>query len=50
MGLDAVKSAADKFEKWDPLKNAAKPTVPRRAAAMAPADCRGGCDRPPLQR
>ena len=28
MGLDAVKSAADKFEKWDPLKNAAKPTAP----------------------
>ena len=28
MGLDAVKSAADKFEKWDPLKNAAKPTNP----------------------
>lgn len=28
MGLDAVKSAADKFEKWDPLKNAAKPTKP----------------------
>jgi sec-independent protein translocase protein TatB len=28
MGLDAVKSAADKFEKWDPLKNAAKPTTP----------------------
>lgn len=28
MGLDAVKSAADKFEKWDPLKNAAKPTSP----------------------
>jgi sec-independent protein translocase protein TatB len=26
MGLDAVKSAADKFEKWDPIKNAAKPT------------------------
>ena len=25
MGLDAVKSAADKFEKWDPIKNAAKP-------------------------
>ena len=24
MGLDAVKSAADKFEKWDPIKNAAK--------------------------
>jgi len=28
MGLEAVKSAADKFEKWDPLKNAAKPTQP----------------------
>lgn len=28
MGLDAVKSAADKFEKWDPLKNAATPTKP----------------------
>jgi sec-independent protein translocase protein TatB len=28
MGLDAVRSAADKFEKWDPLKNAAKPTTP----------------------
>ena len=27
MGLDAVKSAADKFEKWDPIKNAAKPTA-----------------------
>ena len=27
MGLDAMKSAADKFEKWDPIKNAAKPTV-----------------------
>ncbi len=24
MGLDAVRSAADKFEKWDPLKPAAK--------------------------
>jgi sec-independent protein translocase protein TatB len=28
MGIEAVKSAADKFEKWDPLKNAAKPTSP----------------------
>ncbi len=28
MGLDAVKSAADRFEKWDPLKNAAKPSAP----------------------
>ncbi|MES2816351.1 MAG: Sec-independent protein translocase protein TatB [Pseudomonadota bacterium] len=48
MGLDAVKSAADKFEKWDPMKNAAVPTKPltppampaamtRAAAAPAPA-------------
>lgn len=28
LGLDAVKSAADRFEKWDPLKNAAKPSKP----------------------
>lgn len=27
-GLNAVKSAADKFEKWDPIKNAAVPTKP----------------------
>jgi sec-independent protein translocase protein TatB len=27
MGLDKVKEAADRFEKWDPIKNAAKPTV-----------------------
>ncbi|MFZ1339169.1 MAG: Sec-independent protein translocase protein TatB, partial [Paracoccaceae bacterium] len=37
MGLDAVKSAADKFEKWDPLKNAAKPTTPPAAKAPAAA-------------
>jgi sec-independent protein translocase protein TatB len=40
MGLDAVKSAADRFEKWDPLKNAAKPTTPlpvRTAADVAAA-------------
>lgn len=39
-GLDAVKSAADKFEKWDPIKNAAVPTKPPAAkplpAATAP--------------
>ena len=38
MGLDAVKSAADRFEKWDPLKNAAKPSAPlpvRSAAEVA---------------
>lgn len=28
MGLDAVRSAADKFEKWDPLKPATKPKAP----------------------
>lgn len=27
-GLNAVKSAADRFEKWDPMKNAAVPTKP----------------------
>jgi sec-independent protein translocase protein TatB len=41
MGLDAVKGAADRFEKWDPLKNAAKPSVapltPPPMAAAAPA-------------
>ena len=41
MGLEAVKSAADKFEKWDPLKNAAKPGAAKGAAkgvaAAAPA-------------
>ena len=40
MGLDAVKSAADKFEKWDPLKGTAtttKPLTPPAAAAAASA-------------
>lgn len=37
MGLDAVKNAADKFEKWDPLKNAAKPTTPPVAKPLTPA-------------
>lgn len=27
LGLDAVTEAANKFEKWDPLKNAAQPTI-----------------------
>ena len=27
LGIDKVKAAADRFEKWDPIKNAAKPTV-----------------------
>lgn len=34
MGLDAVKSAADKFEKWDPMKNTAKPSKPLTPAPM----------------
>lgn len=47
MGLNAVKSAADRFEKWDPLKPAVKPAtqavapaVPttEAAASAAPAD------------
>ncbi|WP_136646210.1 Sec-independent protein translocase protein TatB [Tabrizicola sp. YIM 78059] len=36
MGLDAVKSAADKFEKWDPLKPAAKPTATGTAPLTPP--------------
>ncbi len=36
LGLDAVKNAADRFEKWDPLKNAAKPTVPMPARTLVP--------------
>lgn len=35
MGLDAVKAAADKFEKWDPIKNAAKPTAVVKTATAA---------------
>ena len=38
MGLDAVRSAADKFEKWDPLKSSAKPAAPLTPPPMpAPA-------------
>lgn len=35
MGLDAVKSAADRFEKWDPMKT--KVTKPATAAAATAA-------------
>lgn len=35
MGLDAVRTAADKFEKWDPMKNAAKPTAPMTPSPAA---------------
>lgn len=38
MGLDAVKDAATRFEKWDPMKNVARPTAPvvQAAAQAAP--------------
>jgi sec-independent protein translocase protein TatB len=36
MGLDAVRSAADKFEKWDPLKPATAAAKPAAAAPLAP--------------
>lgn len=36
MGLDKVKEAADKFEKWDPVKNAAKPTVSQAKPLVPP--------------
>jgi sec-independent protein translocase protein TatB len=35
MGLDAVKDAASKFEKWDPLKPAAKPAAAPAAPNVA---------------
>ena len=36
LGLNAVKGAADRFEKWDPIKNAAKPSTPMRPLTPAP--------------
>jgi sec-independent protein translocase protein TatB len=36
LGLSKVKEAADRFEKWDPIKNAAKPTIPN-AKPLVPA-------------
>ncbi len=36
-GLDAVKNAADRFEKWDPIKNAAVPTKPLTPPPMPPS-------------
>lgn len=36
MGLDKVKEAADRFEKWDPIKNAAKPTTPAKPLVPPP--------------
>ena len=37
MGLDGLRSAADKFEKWDPIKNAARPTVAAKPSASLKA-------------
>lgn len=37
LGLNAVKDAADKFEKWDPLKPAAKGAAPTKTPPSAPA-------------
>lgn len=36
MGMNAVKDAVDKFERWDPIKNAAKPTEPMRFGPLVP--------------
>lgn len=36
MGLDAVKDAAARFEKWDPLKPQTKPASPAPAASSTP--------------
>ncbi len=36
MGLDAVKDAASRFEKWDPMKATAKPAVPVAPVVEAP--------------
>ena len=35
-GLNAVKDAVDKFERWDPIKNAARPTEPMRSGPLVP--------------
>jgi sec-independent protein translocase protein TatB len=33
-GLNAVKDAVDKFEKWDPIKNAARPSQPQASSTI----------------
>jgi sec-independent protein translocase protein TatB len=37
LGLNKVKEAADRFEKWDPIKNAAKPSAVKPVVAEAAA-------------
>ena len=34
MGVDAMRSAADKFEKWDPLKNKIQPSQPQMSSTI----------------
>jgi len=46
MGLDAVKSAADRFEKWDPMKT--KVTKPASAAATAAAAAPAAAEAPAM--
>ncbi len=36
MGLDAIKEATDKFEKWDPLKSTPRPTAKPNTAEATP--------------
>lgn len=36
LGLDKVREAADKFEKWDPMKNTANPTPTMPARSLTP--------------
>ena len=47
MGLDKVREAAEKFEKWDPMKNAARPTAPKPAPDPAEDKPRGPTRPPP---
>ena len=52
IGLDKVREAADKFEKWDPIKNAAKPfmttaaTMPARSLTPPPMPATPGTATP----
>lgn len=46
MGLDAVKSAADRFEKWDPMKT--KVTKPATAATAAAAPAAAEAEAPAM--
>ena len=46
LGLNAVKDAAAKFEKWDPLKNAAKPSGPAPVRTPTPAAAAPAADAP----